>query len=411
VKPDLPQLAEHILHTLLDRCEQPERQTVVRVRLSEQTYPAYYDRSDAGPRRATNQILQELATRGILELHWQKWEAGNWLAAVDLLPEQAEHLYELLQRKPHMQQVAELQARLEAQDPAADWFVAFCEWARQQLRQHRSPAPLMLNDPQWNHDLLRALDHLARLEQPVSERVLSVRLFNNSKRLAVIRDAIVAVLRRFDPQAHEFGDDARAILQAHMLQRIPEYVPIAGPLVLQRHGEGPPLDLRGFAEGLALPSSVLLHCGIQSCEAQILVTIENATSFHELLAIHQPGVLAIYSGGFAGPALIALLQRVRAAAPQVPCYHWGDLDPAGLRILAHLRQHLGEVRPLAMDAATLEQHRVQARPLSARERSSLQQLGRQPLLSDCRPLIEAMLASGCKLEQEAVAVPRLSDSA
>lgn len=401
----LPPLAEQILHTLLDRSEQPERQTVVRVRLSEQAYPAYYDHSDAGPRQAANQALQQLAGRHILRLHWQKWEQGNWLAAIDLLPEQVEELYALLRRKPQAQQVAELRALLDAQVPAATWFAAFCEWAVQQLQQQCSPAPLRLADPQWNGDLLRALDGLARLKQPLSERVLSVRLFADSKRLAGLRSAIVAVLRRCDPQAGEFGDDERAILQAHMLQRIPEYVPIAGPLMLDWPGAGQVLDFQDFTEGLALPGGVLLSCRVQSCTAGALVTVENATSFHELLAGRPPEVLALYSAGFAGPPLLALLQQLRRAAPQLPCYHWGDLDPAGLRILAHLRQHLGEVRPLAMDRATLDQHRAQARPLSAADRSSLRQLRGQPLLSDCRPLIDAMLEFGYKLEQEAVATP------
>jgi hypothetical protein len=402
---NLPAPAEQLLHTLLDRCEQPERRTVVRVRLTEQAYPAYYAHSDAEPRQAANQALQALAEQGILQLHWQKWEEGNWLVAVDLLPEQMERLYTLLGRKPQAQQVAELQALLAAQDPAAAWFAAFCEWAAQQLQQHRSPAPLLLAESQWNDDLLRALDALARLEQPTSERVLSVRLFADSKRLAGLRSAIVTVLRRFDPQASEFGDDERAILQAHLLQRIPEYVPIAGPLMVCWPGERQALDFQGFAEGLALPGQALLSCRVQSCAAGALITVENATSFHELLAGRSPEVLAIYSGGFAGPPLIALLRKVRMAVPQLPCHHWGDLDPAGLRILAHLRRHLGEVRPLAMDPATLEQYRSQARPLSAGERKSLQQLSRQPLLSDCRPLIDAMLATGCKLEQEAVATP------
>ncbi len=401
----LPPLAEQLLHTLLDRCEQPDRQTVVRVRLTEQAYPAYYDRSAAGPRQAANQALQQLAAQGILRLHWQKWEQGNWLAAVDLLPDHTELLYALLRRKPHTQQVAELAALLDTQEPAAAWLAGFCEWAQQQLRQHRSPAPLRLDDPQWNRDLLRALDGLARLEQPLSERLLSVRLFADSKRLAGLRSAIVAVLRRCDPRANEFGDDERALLQAHLLERIPEYVPIAGPLMLHWPGEGQVLDLQGFAGGLALPGRALLDSRVQSCAARALVTVENATSFHELLAERPPEILAAYSAGFAGPPLLALLQQVCRAAPHLARYHWGDLDPAGLRILAHLRRHLGAVRPLAMDAVTLERHRDRARPLSAGERKSLQQLRRQPLLSDCRPLIDAMLELGYKLEQEAVATP------
>lgn len=404
----LPELAHALLHTLLDRHEQPERQTVVRVRLHEQTHPAYFSSTDATPRQDTNTALQQLASQGVLRLHWQKWEQGNWLAAVDLLPEQAAVLYSLLQRTPRTHQEATLHALLAAQLPQTDWYAAFLDWAGQQLMQHRPVAPLVLDEPHWNADLLTALAAIARLRSPTSERTLSVRLFADSKRLADLRGAVVKVLRRFSPQAAQFGDDDRALLQAHMLQRIPEYIPIAGPLVLQcigGAGDTTRLDLRGFAQGLAVPTSILQTSQVHSCTARAVVTVENATSFHELLAVHPSAVLAIYIGGFASPATLTLLQAIRIVRPALGFYHWGDNDPDGLRILAHLRGSLGDVRPLAMDCATCEQHRQHAQPLSMRDRVALNHLHQQPLLADCRPLIAYLLSTNSKLEQEAIAPP------
>jgi hypothetical protein len=116
-------------------------------------------------------------------------------------------------------------------------------------------------------------------------------------------------------------------------------------------------------------------------------------------------VLALYSGGFASPAALALLHAVRAAVPAIGLYHWGDLDPGGLRILAHLRGSLGDVRPLAMDRATFEQHRQHAQPLSQQDRKTLKSLRQHPRLADCVPLIDHLLAAGSKLEQEAIAPP------
>lgn len=404
----LPNLACTILHTLLDRHEQPDRQTVVRVRLSEQMYPVYFLATDAAPRQTTNAALQQLADQNVLRLHWQKWEQGNWLTAVDLLPEQAPTVYCLLERTPRSHQEMAFHTLLTAQMPQADWHAAFLAWAAQQLAQHRAVAPLTLDDPHWNADVLLALAAIAQLDGPTSERTLSVRLFANSKRLADLRSAVVTVLRRFDPQAAQFGDNDRALLNAHLLQRIPEYVPMAGPLILTSTNADTQtwqLDLRGMAQGLALPSDVLQTCQVHTCSAQAVVTVENATSFHELLLVRPPMVLALFSGGFASPAALALLRTVRAAQPGSIMYHWGDLDPDGLRILAHLRNSLGEVRPLAMDSATLAQHRQHARLLSKRDRAVLYTLRKHPLLTDCQPLIAALLDTGCKLEQEAVAPP------
>jgi len=405
---DLPDLARTLLHTLLDRYEQPERQTVVRVRLSAKTHPEYFSSASARPRQRTNHALQYLAAQGSLRLHWQKWEQGNWLTAVDLLPEQADALYRRLGRTPLPRRESDLQALLAAQIPQADWHAAFLDHTMQQLAQHRSVAPLTLEDPQWNADLLAALDAVARLRRPTIERALSVRLFADSKRLADLRSALVAVLRRYDPQADQFGDDERALLQAHMLERIPEYVPLAGPLLLQfatPDGATRMLDLHDFAQGLALPTGTLQTISVNACTARAVVTVENATSFHELLAVRPPTVPAFYIGGFAGPATLQLLRAVAAACPNAVFYHWGDIDPGGLRILAHLRTHLRHVQPLAMDVATFEQYRRHAQPLTQRDRATLKSMQAQPLLNDCSGLIAHLLQSGHKLEQEAVPPP------
>jgi hypothetical protein len=405
---DLPNLARTLLHTLLDRYEQPERQTVVRVRLSAKTHPEYFSSAGALPRQATNHALQHLADQGSLRLHWQKWEQGNWLTAVDLLPEQAEVLYHRLGRTPLPRRESDLRTLLAAQTPQADWHTAFLDHTMEQLLQHRSVAPVTRDDPRWNADLLVLLDAVARLRRPTIERALSVRLFADSKRLADLRSALVAVLRRHATGAEQFGDDDRALLQAHMLERIPEYVPLAGPLLLQwltPSRETTTLNLHSFAQGLALPTGTLQTCTVGACTVRAIVTVENATSFHELLAVRPPAVPALYIGGFAGPATLQLLRAVAAAGPDAVFYHWGDIDPGGLRILAHLRGHLGHVQPLAMDVATFEQYRRHAQPLTQRDRATLKSLQAQPLLNDCSGLIAHLLQSGYKLEQEAVPPP------
>src|SRR4051812_45556940 len=119
-----------ILHTLLDRYEQPRRQNVVRVRLSQHEHAAYFSTEDSAPRRATNQALSRLADSGALCLRWRKWEDGNWLDAVDLVAAQADVLYALLGRSPRHEQDRALRELLDAQTPRPGWHADFCTWAR-----------------------------------------------------------------------------------------------------------------------------------------------------------------------------------------------------------------------------------------------------------------------------------------
>ena len=147
---------------------------------------------------------------------------------------------------------------------------------------------------------------------------------------------------------------------------------------------------------------MLRSVDIAACGAGILVTVENATSFNELLAARPAEVLAIYTAGFGSPTVIRLLCAIRAARPDLPLLHWGDLDAGGLRILAHLREHIGDVCSLAMSPAIFEAYRAFAQPLSGGDRAALTALRQSAVLTDCVPLIDTLLARGQKLEQEAV---------
>jgi hypothetical protein len=397
----LTKTSQSILNTLLDRAEQPNRQTVIRVRLKDSEYPRYYSNLDFSERRDTNQQLAQLAQQGLLSLAWERFEEHNWLQTVDLIPEQLGALYKLLGRNPLAQQRQALHDLLAQQQPSQAWHRSFLEWAEQQLSAYRSVAPLKLDEPAHNRDLLAALHALGQLQTPTLERTLSSQIFANSKRLEALRSNILTILRRHDPHAHEYGDDDWALLRSHNLDRAPEYIALAGPLSLQI-GSQQPVALDTLQPSMALSAASIPQISSMSSNARLLITVENATSFNELLMQRPAGCVLIYTGGFASPSLIALLRLIRAQ--QVPHAHWGDLDAGGLRILLHLREQLGPTKALAMNRESFEQHQQHSQKLSANDTKNLQQLHQQPLLSDCYDLIDSLLASQQKLEQEAMSI-------
>ncbi len=399
----LPTVATQLFHTLLDRAEQPGRQQVIRVRLAPAQHPDYFSPEDVAPRLQTNHMMQQLADAGVLRLHWRKWEEGNWLEALDLLPDRVADLYHLLQRQPRTDQVAELLDLLAMQHPPPGWYARFLAGVRDQIAAGRAPTPLVLGDATFNADLLRLLGALAELEAPILERSLSTRLFGDSKRLEELRTPLLSVLRGYLPDAASFAGDDAALLRACGVERTPEYIPLAGPIILQTP-QGATLDLAPFTPSLALSAAMLRQVDVAACSATRLLTVENATSFTELLALRPPDLLVLYTGGFASPTLLAFLRTIRQLRPDLPLYHWGDLDAGGLRILAHLRTQLGSILPLAMDSATLRAYQHHAKPLTSSDQRALLALQRHPQLADCLPLIATLLELGCKLEQEALDV-------
>jgi hypothetical protein len=401
---ELGRLTRSILNALLDQYEQPGRRQVVRVRLNEYRHHDYFHAQDFAVRREANEALQQLADRGCLRLHWRKWEDGNWLDKVDLIAEGAETVYRLLGRAPLNEQEASLRRLLAEEAPQAGWHSDFLGWARHRLDNHASVAPLKLStteaDARWNRDLLAALAALAQLREPALERKFSVQLFGDSKRFEDLRGAVIRALRRHDPESAVFGDDDGALLRAYRLERAPEYVPIAGPLILQSDHQT--FDLTPFVAGVAIPATTLNHVTAHRCDGSAVVTVENSTSFSEFITAKPASTLAIYTGGFAGPAVVGMLSKIRTGRPELPFFHWGDLDVGGLRILAHLRKNLGEVEPLAMNVAVCDLYLGRSQPLNANEREGLTQLRAESLLVDCVELIDHLLKTDRKVEQEAV---------
>lgn len=392
----LPPIARDILTRLLDKYERPDRDParVVRVRLNE--VPDYA----ANPRHEVNATLLDLARQDLITVHWVKHETDNWLDKIDLKPDRVAALYALLKRTPLTDKAAALRALLDAQTPAVDWHRQVLDWLRHQLDTYHSLAPFQLDEAQFNADLLKAFGAMAQLHSPLLERTFSVQLFGNSKRFEDLRPAVLTVLRRHSPHAADHLGDDDSLLRAHHLQRVPEYVSLCGPLTLTLSSAT--LELTAYRDGLSLPATTLRAATSHTCPARAVITIENATSYHELIGLQTPDVLHVFTGGFASPTVIALLQAIRAARPALPFYHWGDLDAGGLRILAHLRKQLGEVAALAMDEATFAHYHQFTQPLTANDRASLLALQTQPNLVDCAGVIGALLAADCKLEQEAV---------
>lgn len=396
----LPPLAREMLQLLLDRYERPHRdpKRVVRVWVKKDV-PDYA----AGARHEVNAALRGLEQQAAVKLHWVKYETNNWLAKVDLQPDQVALVYAALHRTPRRSQEAEFQALLAAQTPQAAWHAELLTWLNTQLSAKRSLAPFKLADLRFSTDLLAALGALAQLQAPTLERLFSVAVFGHSKRFTALRPAVLALLRRHSPHVADYGNDKqgqRALLRAHYLNRNPEYLPVSGPLTLMVNGAA--LDLLPFQPSVGLSAETLQLATAIASPVRKVLTIENVASFHHWLTLCPADTVTIFIGGFASPTAICLLKMLQASSPARLFYHWGDLDAGGWRILAHLRRQLGTVQTMAMDQATFAAHRQFAQPLTKNDHAALTSLQQHPLLTDCASTIAALLTANKKLEQEAI---------
>lgn len=133
-----------------------------------------------------------------------------------------------------------------------------------------------------------------------------------------------------------------------------------------------------------------------------VVSVENETSFHDHLipAASDGGAVVVLTAGHANRAVIKLLRLLRDAFPQARFVHQGDLDLAGVRILASLCHRCGfEIGAEYMDAVTHRQFRHRGIALHKREMDDLAAALRVSDLP-CRELLAEIHESGLRLEQE-----------
>lgn len=186
-------------------------------------------------------------------------------------------------------------------------------------------------------DLVLALD---RRRSGAEVTLLDYRTFSRnagvrSKALEQRAATVVALLSRLIPDAAEQGLDAAEILATFGVTRLPQPLLVSGPLTLD---DAPLADLDYW--GVPAESANRLGLGRP---VSYMLAVENYASFVRHVREINSGRegLIIYTGGF--PARPILTQLVRLAQlVNAPVFHWGDIDPGGLRIFRHLEEALSQ---------------------------------------------------------------------
>ena len=165
-----------------------------------------------------------------------------------------------------------------------------------------------------------------------------------------IRQVVTATAKIFGGMEDQTRLDPEELLASAGIRRLPQPILLHGDLSLDGRSfpampyVGIPTDCAGGIGLLTRPDYVL--------------TIENFTSFvrHVREVARSERALVVYAGGFPSRPTLATITRLAAEA-KVPTFHWGDMDPGGVRIFRHLERHLAAVdialRPHMMTIALL----------------------------------------------------------
>jgi len=383
----------------------------------------YEDEMDFRKKEWIHEVIESLSAQGIVSVKWEKFREGRHLAKVYLEPGRIEAAYELAGVTPRGKKMVRLRNILETLEHHPWEWVA--QWAREAVSAlvERKTAGLDLDDPEGYELLVNVLQELPKLEDDIPKRVLSQRLFQNTKTFErlVERRLVHLVQTR---SGIDFDSDADALESVGIADQT-RSAWIAGGLKCSIGADT--VSLAMFPGGIGLSRDTVRSLTVDRIDGKCIILIENLTSWHqwvkERLGANE---VVVYTGGFPNRTVQQLLHKLgqfvygdgdageeeqnTSTAGRMPIYHWGDMDAGGIYIFEFLRVHFfPDLRPLGMDESDYLRHVNSGMEYSRSYAKKLEDMLADERYARWRGLIRLMLVHGKRIEQESMAIPAQFD--
>jgi len=304
-------------------------------------------------------------------------------------------LYRLLGRPSPTERRAAWKALFEE---AAVWFVpdvrrpawqAFCRERADRVAGGEGFDPFSRAKLSKARVQLHLAAQLLAWNRPCLLRSASAQLCHDSKRLGLWRGTLEKLLC-----AASGGVISRFLDLG--IEDNPSTVRLHGPLHLNRGGHG--IDYTSHTGEYAIAESDLKNLAEVETTAPRCVTVENPTTFHELVRLGCGDLFVCTS--YPNDATVRFLQGLPEG---VELHHFGDTDPWGFDVLLSLRVKTGlPIAPLHMTYRP----QASAKEFDARERRKLDELRRNDRLADVREELDRLTVTGTSgdFEQERLSI-------
>ena len=387
-------------------------------------------------------VLSELKKNGLADFSWEKYEEGNLVKQIWLIPEEraVAGCRERLGRADPRLLAGKLEEMLldsiaglrrdgygETGSSALSDYLERTADALRETKRIRAPFSA---DMQLNEDLLKALLFMEKNRGEQLERVMSTALYGDSKRFEkAVRQKAVQVLRTLKKEeAGEEDDFSKAgegglplsegelLLQEKGIVRWPEVMEFCGKIrVYLAESPGAVADYSAERYGAYINSETVRRAAsvgpaVPGAVRRVL-WIENKANYVWYIANERKDdELVLYHGGFYSPVKGLWFRKVREGvlasvegSASVPEFlHWSDIDLGGFRIFHRLKKELvPELKPFRMDLETLEKYRAETMRIeNSSYLDALRDLLEDPEYAPFREVIALMLRERIRLEQE-----------
>ena len=245
--------------------------------------------------------LDRLKAQGLIDYSWVRYEQGNLVDKIWLVPENIGGCYQVLGRTSAADRLETFQqsvsAALEKLPPDSD-FAAYLREVQQYTAARRKLRAPFSEDAALNENLLKCLVLLEDCPD-LMERVFSGRYFSDSKYFErVLKGKVLSILKELHKRAPEAAEDGNSplsdedLLAERGLYRWPEVFEYSGALTVHMD-DGSCFDTGVHRYGAYLNSEEVRHiAAVDGSAIRRVVFIENKANYMDFQARRrQPGDL------------------------------------------------------------------------------------------------------------------------
>lgn len=395
-----------ILNKLLDKYEKRADTSNRRVRIIFSNNEVEIPNIETDAYIEFREVMLSLKSKGFIDVDWAKARKNYVLESVWLNLENADIVYQYLERPTHTSKIASILNIIEValQKISLEWIRNFFKTERDNIRLKGKLSGIWGKEHYIIYSFIDALNGIDKLSgTSVSMRAFSVRVYHDSKKFErEIKQLIVPVIKRYEPTLIEAEDVAEreALAQVGIIM-MPEVFEFCGNVkIVFQNGK---VDFSPITKGSCVSSECVSEiCNVEIFDTDRILFIENKTNYSEYCLNTRNGrELVVYHGGFYSPQRGEFFRKL-CAATSLPVYFWGDIDYGGFKMYMRLKNNIiPKLQPFNMDLVSYHLYKSKGLLKSDDYIAKLSTLKDNEEYYEFYGVIDAIITKKTTVEQEA----------
>jgi len=390
-----------------------------------------YDIETYDKKKQIHTAVTHLSEMNLIGYKWERAEEGNILAEIWLPLENLDSAYREVGRIPKKDMVNDILSQIQQtlssftippiDSDTGSWILPALEEIYNSSKTSLSLSSALPAEYELARAFLKALKDLSRPNfSETSIRAFSLSCFHDSKYLEKnILSRLLSFVRNQCPNFRDIPAEEAVpeieLLEAVNLYRNPEIYEFCGAIQITFQASHLntylTIDYGIFGRGATLHSGSLTDViSMNAPEISKVLFIENRTNYEDYIAGKRTSdELVIYHGGFHNKKKANFFRFLVNAVPSTAkVYHWGDIDLGGMKIFMQIQKDIApNLIPYRMDSQTLLAMKNYGISYSQTYRNQLLKAVEMSEFFQFSKLIQVMLETGLRLEQEAFLMEKM----